>query len=74
MKTDEFTDGPTYRVHLRTDADTDLESPLETDRIDFFDAGVWVYRPGERLFVPYHQIAHISEDRPEGEEGDPASQ
>ncbi len=57
-----------YEVHLTSDAtggDASVESPVRTDRVDFYDSGVWVdQRPG-RDFYPYAKIQVIRE-RPAG--------
>ena len=73
MEPTDHSNGPTYAVHLRSET-TGLDSPLETNRIDFFDAGIWVFRSDERLFLPYHQVELIREQRADGEETDPSSQ
>jgi hypothetical protein len=58
-----------YEVHLATDAvkQLDVSSPVETDRIDYYDSGLWVGRPDGRDFFPYHQVLTIRE-RPAGEQ------
>ncbi|MFB6266429.1 MAG: hypothetical protein ABEI31_02115 [Halodesulfurarchaeum sp.] len=64
-----YADAPVYQVYLRPDVDVPgVESPVQTKRIDFYDAGVWVMRGDERLFLPYHRIQAIEEGRESTEE------
>lgn len=53
----------TYEVHLRPAIaeDLSLESPIETARIDYYDAGIWVSRPDGRDFLPYEHVLVIRE-------------
>lgn len=58
------TSAPTYEVHLRTAElpDTGMTSPVETDRIDFYDTGIWVTREdNERVFFPWDRVDMIRE-------------
>lgn len=51
------------RVHLADDdaAALDLPTPIETDRIDHYDAGIWVTSGAGRDFFPYEQVLTIRE-------------
>ena len=56
------TEPATYTVYLREQSpNPEVTSPLATDRIDYYDAGIWVHREEDRLFLPYHQIQLIRE-------------
>lgn len=52
-----------YHVHLADDVATalDLPSPIETDRIDYYDAGIWVTTEAGRDFFPYEHVLTIRE-------------
>lgn len=52
-----------YHVHLAEDvaAALDLASPIETDRIDYYDSGVWVSTDEGRDFFPYEHVLTIRE-------------
>ena len=64
-------DSTTYRIHLREESpDEDVKSPLTTDRIDYYDSGIWVHREEDRLFLPYHQIQLIREGAESEEESE----
>ena len=78
------TSGLTYHVHLASELvdELDVESPVETDHIDYYDTGLWVSHESGRDFYPYHQVLTIHE-RPAAErtgsgagttEGGPAEQ
>lgn len=61
-----------YEVHLTSDAtggSADVESPVRTDRIDFYDSGVWVDQQPGRDFYPYSKIQVIRQ-RPASERGE----
>jgi hypothetical protein len=62
--------GPEYDVYLDIDdsADVDVESPIHTARIDYYDSGIWVDRDTGRTFLPYDRILLI-EERPASESG-----
>lgn len=55
-----------YHVHLSDDvaAALDLTSPIETDRIDYYDAGIWVGTDDGRDFFPYEHVLTIRERAP----------
>lgn len=58
------TTAPTYEVHLRTAElpDVGMTSPVETDRLDFYDTGIWVVREdGGRVFFPWDRVEMIRE-------------
>lgn len=61
MSTDPSTQ--VYHVHLADDvaASLDLASPIETDRIDYYDAGIWVWTDEGRDFFPYEHVLTIRE-------------
>lgn len=54
---------PEYEIHLVGDApaELDVESPVPTRRIDYYDSGVWIDREGDRLFLPYERVFAIRE-------------
>jgi len=60
MATDDAT---TYEVHLAADVadQLDVDSPLRTDRIDYYDSGFWITRPEGRDFFPYGEVLTIRE-------------
>jgi len=47
--------GKTYEVHLVD------ESMVESEYVDFYDAGVWVDRDDGREFYPYGRVAKVKE-------------
>jgi|GEM_PF-6018055 len=57
------TERHSYTVHLRADVADELgvESPISTDRIDYYDSGLWVTRESGRDFYPYGHILTIQE-------------
>jgi hypothetical protein len=75
----------TYEVHLTSDAtggSASVESPVRTDRIDFYDSGVWVDQEPGRVFCPYSKIQVVRQrpadtgsesDESVGEEADSAT-
>ena len=55
---------PTYAVYLReTDfPGVEVSSPVETDRLEFYDTGIWATREdGGRDFFPWERVALIRE-------------
>lgn len=55
---------PTFEVYLRTSElpDTGVTSPVETDRLDYYDTGIWVTRDdGGRVFFPWDRVDMIRE-------------
>jgi hypothetical protein len=60
-----------YAVYLRESisSELDVESPIETDYIDFYDSGIWVARDEGRAFYPYEHVLTIHEG--EGTEDEP---
>ena len=73
---DPTTTAPTYEVHLRTAElpDAGITSPVETDRLDFYDTGIWVSREdGHRDFFPWDRVDLIREV-PAPAEGTPATE
>lgn len=52
-----------YEVHLTDDIATELgvDSPVETDRIDYYDSGIWVADAAGRVFYPYRHVLAIRE-------------
>lgn len=56
-----------YEVHLTSDAtgSAGVESPVRTDRLDFYDSGVWAHTDDGRDFFPYEHVQVIRE-RPSG--------
>lgn len=53
----------TYEVHLASDVAEDLgvDSPVETDHIDYYDSGIWVAVEAGRDFYPYGHVLAIRE-------------
>lgn len=51
----------TYHVHLREAAPAEVEEPIETGHLDFYDSGVWIDRETDRVFFPWAQVAMIRE-------------
>lgn len=49
----------TYEVYLSESERTD--SPVRSDRLDFYDSGVWVQVDEGREFYPYGRIRKIRE-------------
>lgn len=39
----------------------DVASPVETDRIDYYDSGIWVDGPEGRSFYPWTNVLAIRE-------------
>lgn len=58
----------TYEVHLTSDATgtADVESPVRTDRLDFYDSGVWAHTDDGRDFHPYEHVQVIRERPADG--------
>jgi hypothetical protein len=56
-----------YEVHLTSDAtgSVGVEPPVRTDRLDFYDSGVWAHTADGRDFFPYEHVQVIRE-RPSG--------
>lgn len=52
-----------YRVRLTAAASDGDGGTVETERIDYYDSGIWVTVGGGRDFYPYERIAVI-EERP----------
>lgn len=53
----------TYEVHLTQAVAEQLEvdSPVTTDRVDFYDSGLWVGTPDGRDFYPYEHVLTVRE-------------
>jgi hypothetical protein len=51
----------TYEVHLTEELSADVTSPVTTDRLDFYDSGVWAHGDAGRDFFPYERVAVIRE-------------
>jgi hypothetical protein len=60
---DDQTKRYTYEVHLQSELvdELDIDSPVETERIDYYDSGLWVRREEGRDFFPYHYVLTIRE-------------
>ena len=56
-------DGAEYDVYLLEDApeDLDVQSPLSTRHIEYYDSGVWIDHGDDRLFLPYARLFAIRE-------------
>ncbi|MDZ7701589.1 MAG: hypothetical protein U5J98_05705 [Halobacteriales archaeon] len=52
-----------YEVHLEAAVAEELgvESPVETERIDYYDSGCWLATEEGRDFVPYDRLLAIRE-------------
>jgi hypothetical protein len=52
-----------YEVHLTADIVEELgiDSPISTDRIDYYDSGLWVTHQEGRDFYPYDHVLTIHE-------------
>ena len=50
-----------YKVHLRADPTTRDSLPIETDRLDYYDSGVWIPVEEGRDFYPWERIEVIQE-------------
>lgn len=58
-----------YEVYLAADVADELgvETPVETEHIDYYDAGIWVTTDSGREFYPYEHVLTIRE-RPAAQE------
>lgn len=62
MPTDSNAPGPTFEVYLEDDpTGPDLESPVVTDHIDYYETGIWLSLERERVFVPFRTVEAIRE-------------
>jgi hypothetical protein len=53
---------PTYEVHIDTQGlPLDLTSPVETPDVKYYDAGIWLTRSNDRVFLPYRSVLAIRE-------------
>ena len=50
-----------YTIHLKADPSTRDSLPIETERIDYYDSGLWVHVDEGRDFYPYERIEVIQE-------------
>jgi hypothetical protein len=59
----EETQRHSYHVHLKADVAEKLgvDSPVETEQIDYYDSGLWVARGEGRDFYPYDTVLTIRE-------------
>lgn len=67
---------PMYVVYLReTDIPgVEISSPVETDRLEFYDTGIWAAREdGGRDFFPWERVALIREVTATSTEDDEAT-
>jgi hypothetical protein len=64
--------GELYAVYLRESisSELDVESPIETDYIDFYDSGIWVARDEGRAFYPYQHVLTIHEGEAAADESE----
>jgi len=55
-----------YEVHLRADVVEELgiDSPISTERIDYYDSGLWITHQEGRDFYPYDHVLTIHERPP----------
>lgn len=65
-----------FEVHLASAVadELGLESPVETDRIDYYDSGCWLATEGGRDFVPYGRLLAIREQPAADETATPATE
>jgi hypothetical protein len=58
-----------YHVHLKANVAEELgvDSPVETERIDYYDSGLWVSRDEGRDFYPYENVLTVHERPASGE-------
>lgn len=62
-----------YVIHLELDGvGPDVDSPIRTPSVDYYDSGVWVEGDRRRLFFPYERVVAIVERSADGSESDAA--
>jgi hypothetical protein len=50
-----------YHVYVEETGSAAVESPIESEQMDFFDSGVWAYTERGREFYPYERVQVIRE-------------
>lgn len=50
-----------YHVYVEDIGDAAVDSPIESEQMDFFDSGVWAYTERGREFYPYERVQLIRE-------------
>ncbi|MFB6135400.1 MAG: hypothetical protein ABEJ04_01445 [Halobacteriaceae archaeon] len=66
--------GGEYVLHLELDGDgPDVDSPIRTPSVDYYDSGVWVEDDRRRLFFPYERVVAIVEQPADASASDAAA-